>query len=538
MIPENQLFDVYVDTLYLDDIRMESLDNLSGYSSLRMTFGAIRDEAFGLTTRSCALSLVPISDTLDFGSNPKLKSFGFNAVNDTVSCVQADQAHILQNIKVHDLEEIPTVCKDSAWSSFVYSSDVRRESYINLPVISKGIPTYGGGDTLGFFFTDAFAQKYMDKMLNASKNNVYVLDTIPNFIKMLPGIIISSDLPDGNGGRINMFDISIYTEDSYVKGNFAELKFNSTYDGVQKDTSFLFFFGPATKIKYNKNSSSPTMPTQYAFNLIEHESQGKVISGLGESFRIEGGTGLKPVISAKEIRDKLVAKMTRHGVKKVDEVVINRSSMILPFIMPEDYTRMGLYPTILNPTCKIFNEESEKYNYASITDATVSAEDEGDINRSLLNYAPDISFHTQEIVRLKDDAVFSNYDLWMLIMKEETYKTTSSSSSSSNSDYYNYLMMMQYLYGGYGYGSYGGYGGYGYSGYGGYGGYGSYGYNNYYNYYLYNMMYNQSQSSSSSSSTATQLDIDRYYDAVLAGPQAKGDRPRLVVVYSVPETAR
>ena len=91
--------------------------------------------------------------------------------------------------------------------------------------------------------------------------------------------------------------------------------------------------------------------------------------------------------------------------------------------------------------------------------------------------------------------------------------------------YYQYLNSM-----------YGGYGGYGYGGYGyGYGGYGydSYGYSNYYNMMMLNAMY--ANTGSKTTTTAT-LDKDRYYKAILNGPDAdEKRRPRLTVTYSIPK---
>ena len=103
-----------------------------------------------------------------------------------------------------------------------------------------------------------------------------------------------------------------------------------------------------------------------------------------------------------------------------------------------------------------------------------------------MNYAPDISHHVQEILRLdRNDEDFEtkiqNYDIRFLIMFSEV--ATGESTTGYNdyyqnllyNSYYNSMMYDPYGYGyGYGYGGYGGYG-YGHLGYGGYGGYG-YGY--------------------------------------------------------------
>ena len=222
--------------------------------------------------------------------------------------------------------------------------------------------------------------------------------------------------------------------------------------------------------------------------------------------------------------------------------------------MNADWSKLDKYPIILSPTVRLRSSSDEKYvSYAGLTDSSIESENQGDINRSLSQYAPDISHHVQEILKLEKkndeteaefEARVASYDIWMLIMSEE--KTSSSSSSSSSNDYYNNLLYNSYYnnmmydpYGyGYGYGGYGyGYGGYGYGGYGGYGGY-DYS-SNYYNYMMMAMYANASTSSSTDSYT-TDLDKDRYFDATLNGTKSSTDiksLPRLTVTFAAPKTA-
>ena len=46
-----------------------------------------------------------------------------------------------------------------------------------------------------------------------------------------------------------------------------------------------------------------------------------------------------------------------------------------------------------------------------------------------------------------------------------------------------------------------------------------------------------SMGSSSNEKVSTELDRDRYYNAVLNGPDAEGARPQLKVTFSVPKSA-
>ena len=101
----NMQYDIKTDSFGLSDVQLQTPDDLSGYSLYRFTVGAIRDDVFGLTERSCAFTLVPVNDTLDFGKKGTLsiKRFHFSGIPDTVSVAQNSQRYILQNIHVHPL---------------------------------------------------------------------------------------------------------------------------------------------------------------------------------------------------------------------------------------------------------------------------------------------------------------------------------------------------------------------------------------------------------------------------------------------------
>ena len=163
-----------------------------------------------------------------------------------------------------------------------------------------------------------------------------------------------------------------------------------------------------------------------------------------------------------------------------------------------------------------------------LTDSSDSQEDQGDIDRSNLQFSPDITYHLQALLKMDDEKIDNgNYDIWLLTMADEEVTTASTAQSDEMSEYYQYLAYQNYYNDMYGYG---GYGGYGYGGYG-YGGYGG-GYSNYYSYMMAAMYMNAN--SGSSTSLKTQLDINRFYRFALNGPTASGRRPELRLVFSVP----
>lgn len=537
-IPKDQIYDVKVASLPLDKstVWLESADSLSCYSSSRVTIGSIR-ENMGLTKRASAFTVVPVLDSIDLGNNPRFRNFHFTFVKDTTSYINENQKNIIQNINVYEL-------KDRLDSTFMFSSDFTSDNVIRDRRITDGIPVYTGGDSLSFDISEAYAMKYMELF----KENPGIHNDQTAFLKKIPGIYIETDDPVSDGGRINMFNVAIKVNDSYyVTGNYAELKITSDYGTrTAVDTSFLFYFGPADRTNASTTQSAFNICSQptdilkdggsfQEFSTEEEDGRQKVYYRNGEEIFIEGGSGLKPVISAKGMRSLVLNILGEDGVDPKN-VIINKATLVFPFKFPDNYEDMPLYPSVLSPTCKLSlsstsdSGERLKYaTYAGLTDASVDSEDQGDINRSLCVYSPDISHHVQEVIRLGDDAEFAEYDIWMLIMAYETITTSSTTSDLDSyyqnlayANYYNNL----YNYGGYGYG-YGGYGyGYGYDSYG-------YGYNNYLNYAMMASMYS---GSGSTTSTELQLDKDRYYAGRLYGTEASTDedkKPRLELIYSI-----
>lgn len=568
-IPTDQLWDVFIESAPLENVVLKTADSLSAYSTKRFTFGAIYNEELGLTTKSTSFTLVPVINDIDFGENTVVRQFRFNAVRDTLSTMNDNEQKMLQNVYVYSLKKQldSTVLYTNAFNPGVYYENEtvdNRERFIDFSkYITTGIPVYNGGDSLAFDFSKAYANEVIEGIRKFRKETTEdEQDSLKYYLNYVPGIYIESDTPVGEGGRINMFDLALEFDDyGYMSGNYAELKVTADYeDRKQVDTSFIFIFGPSSLIA--DDASTSDIPSQYAFNASDYATSslyneavkaGEEGLSAAEKIIVEGGSGLKPVILAKEIKEKLHNMIAEANIVNAEEVVINKATITLPYNVNADWSKLDKYPIILSPTVRLRSSSDEKYvSYAGLTDSSIESENQGDINRSLSQYAPDISHHVQEILKLEKkndeteaeyEARVASYDIWMLIMSNEV---TSSSSSSSSNDYYNNLLYNSYYnnmmydpYGyGYGYGGYGyGYGGYGYGGYGGYGGY-DYS-SNYYNYMMM-AMYASASSSSSTDSYTTDLDKDRYFDATLNGTKSSTDiksLPRLTVTFAAPKTA-
>ena len=316
-----------------------------------------------------------------------------------------------------------------------------------------------------------------------------------------------------------MFKLPLAVSSGSITGSYASLVFSAEYDGEVKDTAFVFYLGPASK--YDLSSVSSTSISSYpqiAYTLSEHSSK-DMAGEVTDVAYFEGGRGIKPVVKAKPIRDKLSAEIIKNGGNP-KTVVINRAYLEMPFEFPDDYVDMRFFPTTLSPTCCVKSDDGTE-TFVGITDSSISDENPGTINRSLLKYTPYITYHLQQMLRLEKEEKIDNYDIWFLAMADETI-TTSSTSSSELSDYYTQMAYASY------YNSmYSGYGGYGYGGYGS--GYGSY----YSNYYNYMMMASMMNSSSTSTETQSVMDANRYYCGKLNGPAAE-NKPKLHVIYAIP----
>lgn len=523
LVDKSLLYSTHTVEFELTDIQLKKSGALSGYSDSKLTIGAIRDNVFGLTTREAAFSLIPALDTIDLGTNPTAVSFGLRFSADSISCSDDTQARIMQNIRVTELlEPLPLGGNTGCTQDIAHGSQL----------LTDGIPVYSGKGELVLSFSKAYAQKYVDALValgpalrerdGNDDTTDGLLDQYDLWVSTLPGIYLSVDEPEGNGGRINLFNFSCLSVESnyYTRNNnIGVLKVHSTWDGEAKDSSFLFIPGEAAFYNEAKYLENNTKFTQYCFNRTTHST----VEGKAEAnVVVEGGGGLKPVILASELQEKTRTAIAKAGGDP-DKVIIVKASIILPFEKPQSLEAWNYFPSVLSPTIQMESEDDEGETYisfAGLTDASVSDENQGDIDRSNLCYAPDVTYHLQELMDRTDLSTSTDSDIWLLTIHTE--KVANASGSAYDSDYYRQLMYASY------YNSL-------YGGYGGYSGYGSYGYNNYSNYYNYMMLAQMmSASTEQTYSYTTTLDKDRYYCAVLCGPGSER-KPMFRVTYAIPK---
>ena len=527
LVPITETYTFHTVEVPLEGISVRMADNLSGYSNTRMTIGAIREPEYGLTTRATAVTLVPLfSGDFDLGENPVFKRFHFAASRDTTYALDPAQENVLRRVRVYEVSEPLDPSTDY---------DTNKPIAHGSESVVLGTPVVNGTDSLSFDFTPEFGSRFLRLTAEDVKD-------MKAYLKKFPGIYVETEEPDGEGGRIDMFDVQMaFNKNTYAIGNCAVLDYSAEFKGVRRDTSLLFYYGTTDFFDLDSlfENYSGYFP-QYALNYTGQQTRDRV-GEAGETIWVEGGGGLKPVIAASSLKQQVEQAILQAGGNP-REAVINKASLIFPFDLPEDVTELDRWPYRLSPTCRFVSKDEEDgttvTTYMGLTDASSSSENQGDVDRSLLRYAPDITYHLQEILKIDLDAtdkvqtknfLAGNYDIWLLVNAQEE-KTTVKSASKEEQEMLNYLAYSSYynsMYGGYG-----GYGGYGYGGYGygGYGGYGSY-YNNYLNYAMWAQ---QAMTAQTSTSVVVKLDVDRFYCSALRGPQADSKVPTLRITFALP----
>lgn len=518
LISESNKYTVIPAQSFPLQVKMCHTDSLSGYSSLRMSIGAIRDKDFGLSKRSCAFTLVPL-DTLNFGdkgTTPEFVSFHFAAAYDTISVDDKDEAYIFQSANVYALKEPLNIKRDYDCNGDISSKvDFSKRISLSRPILN-------GSDSLSFDFTEDFGKRFFS-ITDEEKTD------IDKYLKHFPGVYITVDDPVGIGGRFNHYELQLGFDADYyyITGNYASLHYKGTFDGVRKDTAAFFYYSP------NDFYSADTLVSrgigslpQYCLNLTGLDKTSPAYNPLNkERLYVEGGGGLKPVIDATQLRREAMKiirdTLLSHGMNLSDtsKVIVTKASLIFSYEAPDSrFKGMFKYADMMSPIVRTHYTDTtggvstNMVSYANISDYSSETENQGTINTSLMRYSPDITYHLQEILGIDFSSTttagkekirkFKNgeYDIWLMNMAYESI-TTTTTTSDEMSDYYQYLAYQSYYN----------------SIYGGSSGYSSYGdpYSNYYSYMLASMY---ASGSSTSTSTELKLDTDRYYKTVLFGP--------------------
>lgn len=362
-------------------------DSVLGYSNDRMVFGYLKDETFGYSEAATVSHVLPAVTSLDTGLDPVLLDSYIYLEIDSTHVNSAGQEGILQNLSVYRLNKAIDSCT-------MHNTSFSINDVIGAP-ISVGAPVYNGGDSIKIHITEEFAKELLRTTYEESNDNDL-------FKERIKGIYLScGDIPQEilpNGGRMNFIPLGysrIGIKFSYTDKDNPDFKQDSTIN---------FYFG-----------------AEKAINLYRSGSQNLASDELGEKVYVEGQAGVKPVIKYEFLKKTFDKWMEEKGYAE-GSIVVSRASIILPFEMPEDYSKLDLeYPAFLYPCInqKLY-KETQSTDYFNLLDEVFTIYNTGKIDRDKLQYKMDITAYIQNMLMTDDkkDADMLK-DLWIFPMLSE-----------------------------------------------------------------------------------------------------------------------
>ena len=387
LVPANQ--DISIETATLNaPVGLKMADSLQTAISQSATVGAIRSDLFGLYHSDAAMSVTAAYDSIVWGNNPAVRSVSLTLMRDTSLMVDPGQRYIPQNLSVHRL-------KVELDSTMLYNNSLTAADY-NPENLAKGSVIYTGTDE----FTVPLQEKLGEELL---KIPMATLDSAELFMKAFYGIYVRCDDPvEGTeGGRLNIFDLS----SSY-------LTLVHEYDdeeGNRRITSNTFLVGDKYSVNICSSGARP-LEKPDAFEILY----------------LEGSCGIKPHISALELRDQ-VARWAEASQIPMDNLVIAKATLSLPFEYNGDYKQYDYYAGNVFP-CKRVSTEGI-LRYTPIDEIQDDAVEKGDIDRCNLRYVSNISMYLQDLIRRDRSDITEADDIWLM-------PTITSYNSSTGATYY------------------------------------------------------------------------------------------------------
>ena len=352
-------------------------DSVQSISEISSLVGYFYDPDYGLKFSSCAMNILPYSDSTDFGVDPKLKSAYINLKIDSVKLLNKDIDGFRQNITLYkmltDLDSTKETC-----------NSIKPSDYSMVP-ISKSDPVICGDGILRINLTDEFAEE----LLTVKREEFEDMDL---FKKKIKGIYITTDVPSDQltGGRFN-----------YISLNSSVLYLNYILNNPEK------------KIKDLDTTESFAIGYFKSYNFFNTNSKHLENEHPEDKLYIESLDGIKAHLNAKDFRDMLDEEWLKKEGLENKYIVIANAQVILPYDEPEDYDAFNNeYPKMIDAFQKEYKADGS-YNYYQPLKEINTAVNKGEMNRSRMEYSLDITSYCQDIVNKKYEDIDEGDDLWL-----------------------------------------------------------------------------------------------------------------------------
>lgn len=382
-----------VQTAELDlPVQLKSSSPLQGLSGGEGIFGSIRTKEFGLVKFSTMADICPNMSGWDFGTNPVIKEVYFLAPVSGTYTTDDNQTGIPQQVTLHrTYKRVDTTT--------VFNNSITAADYDPEP-LNVAESLYFGGDSLRIVLKKSFAEK----ILASSQEE---RDSLDLFVENFKGILLKTSSPEEGvyGGRENTM--------SFGSGAiYIRVDYQPTWDTSlsRRDTIFTLSWG------YN-----------YCLNISEYESEKLETAQPGTEVAIEGGAGVKPYISHKDLKD-IIGNWKKENGYTDKHVIIAKGALVFPFEIPEDFD-MTKYPTGIYPCNRVEDTTFNAKFFNPLSDINVTGFNLGTINRSLCHYMIDIPTYVQDLVSKDESEIDESYDIWMM----PTFATTDSNNNTTYS---------------------------------------------------------------------------------------------------------
>lgn len=389
--------DISVRTATFDlPVGLKMADSLQTSISQKGTVGAIRTDRYGLYRSDAAMAVTAAYDSISWGKNPSVTSVKLVLTRDTTLVVDPGERYIPQNLYVHRLKVVLD-------STTIFNNSLTENDY-DHEVLSLGGLVYTGDDT----YSVELDKKLGEELL---KIPTATLDSAELFMKAFKGLYIRCDEPleDCEGGRLTTFDLSA----SYIN-------FTYQYDddnGNRRSKSENFLVGE-----------------EYAVNICTAGSRPLEEPLAADALYMEGNCGIKPHISAKELRG-VLERFAAENQLDLERVLIAKAVLKFPFEYTGDYKQFDYYATNLYP-CKRTKNASGSRIYTTLDEIEEEDLESGYIDRSNLCYTVNVSMYLQNLISRKASDITTNDDLW--IMPTITLYSSTTGVTFYYPDYYYY----------------------------------------------------------------------------------------------------
>lgn len=380
-------------------------DSVQSSNSSNMLIGTLSDPIYGTVTCNAASFIVPYSDSTDFGDNAELIGAYLTLSIDSTYFLESGQEGIHQRIRIYKLTHLLD-------STMEFCTPILQEYYDPEPVTVSDPIIYGTGD-IRIDLTDNFASE----LLATTPEEFSDFDL---FFNRIFGLYIEVEKPldNASGGRLNYLNLGYST----ISLNYRkEVERNGGKEKI--DTTESFVFGYYTAINKFSTTSSH----------LEN-------SHPGDSLYLEGLSGVKPHISAADLKELLNTWIAEDQLEDY-AIIISRAELKFPYEMPSDYERFDtehparIYAFTSTPwatdTLRYYNPLEEVYDITNI----------GSINRSEKVYSMDITAYIQQLLTTDPADINASMDLWIAPMSSSTSSYTGTVYYSFNNHDYNRIIL-------------------------------------------------------------------------------------------------